>query len=575
MKKLISLISIFLLTFILFGCAGQTEVVTPTPPPVIEPDDPENPDNPDVPVDEEIVYTVTIHRPNIEQPEKPTTNINVIWYNSTEEYKSPIDKETGIATSKGLNLDGEFNVMLDIEEYVYRNNTYTYNPNIYKVNEDTPNIKIQLIRLASYSKSGVNSYGECIIVTSTAVNNGHAYKATITGTAPVYFMLDTTLTGTYYFETLSSTHDDLVNPTVYVAPGSGSYQNWDGAVMYDTGGAFISGRFTKNAKWEYNLGDSGVSDSGGGNVACAFSIYASVKTGSYPVNVYFIPTRAGDYEEPEGLPRTNVYAQNISAGAKIICADREFRISADLNTVTDLSTSIAYTRVSSTSSDGIVIPNKAWHGVFTSSSSQSIFINGNGIYQGRNATGQKYEVKSIETDRAKDVTGTIVHSNESFHLRNTSYGLNVKDGYYHKLDANGNPNGEVLYVDLMNGLEFLSGSSIYAANDEGPGLLVSKGTYVLNYEFLIIGTKFNSYPTDCTNKICYSELCNSDGMYPVTEDLKNFLQDFAIQHSLFFDNVKDANGEFIGTCEANGLISDQYSQWLFACYYYEGYYGNI
>ena len=55
----------------------------------------------------------------------------------------------------------------------------------------------------------------------------------------------------------------------------------------------------------------------------------------------------------------------------------------------------------------------------------------------------------------------------------------------------------------------------------------------------------------------YAELCNSDGVAPVTAELVEFLQGFAITQRYF------ADGE--GWVESN----TEDSQWLFACGYYK------
>jgi hypothetical protein len=55
----------------------------------------------------------------------------------------------------------------------------------------------------------------------------------------------------------------------------------------------------------------------------------------------------------------------------------------------------------------------------------------------------------------------------------------------------------------------------------------------------------------------YSLYVNSDGCYPVTQELKEFLTDFNISQRLF----NDGNGE----AESRGFKSAEGDQWLFAC----------
>ena len=59
----------------------------------------------------------------------------------------------------------------------------------------------------------------------------------------------------------------------------------------------------------------------------------------------------------------------------------------------------------------------------------------------------------------------------------------------------------------------------------------------------------------------YAQKCNADGVVPVTPELKDFLQKFAIQRQYF------ADGE--GHVDRTGVYAYEDSQWLFACGYYE------
>ena len=58
----------------------------------------------------------------------------------------------------------------------------------------------------------------------------------------------------------------------------------------------------------------------------------------------------------------------------------------------------------------------------------------------------------------------------------------------------------------------------------------------------------------------YANYVNADGCYPVTEELKAFLMDYATSQAIFNDGD--------GLAELAGYNSDEESQWLFACGYY-------
>ncbi len=62
----------------------------------------------------------------------------------------------------------------------------------------------------------------------------------------------------------------------------------------------------------------------------------------------------------------------------------------------------------------------------------------------------------------------------------------------------------------------------------------------------------------------YASFCNSDGVYAVTEELKNFLQSYSISQRMFADGN--------GWVEENPTIkvdAEEDDQWLFACGYYK------
>ena len=60
----------------------------------------------------------------------------------------------------------------------------------------------------------------------------------------------------------------------------------------------------------------------------------------------------------------------------------------------------------------------------------------------------------------------------------------------------------------------------------------------------------------------YARYCNSDGVYPVTEELKVLLQGFCTTHRYF----ADGEGTFEGM---TGVYADEDEQWLFACGFYK------
>ena len=72
------------------------------------------------------------------------------------------------------------------------------------------------------------------------------------------------------------------------------------------------------------------------------------------------------------------------------------------------------------------------------------------------------------------------------------------------------------------------------------------------------------FPDLYKNALGYADFVNSDGLVPVTPELKEFFQKFSVNQRLF----NDGNGfaEVYATPQVDALEEDQ---WLFACCYYQ------
>ena len=128
-------------------------------------------------------------------------------------------------------------------------------------------------------------------------------------------------------------------------------------------------------------------------------------------------------------------------------------------------------------------------------------------------------------------------------LTNVFY--NENDGFYH-VD---NENGYVLVAKISEPCPYLDKafSKVNENSGENEGILATTSIIVDN------GTK------DYSNFVReYEKYCNNDGVYPVTNELKTFLE-------YYYLNIKD----WI-ISQSLDVVDDEYG-WLFAC----GYYANI
>lgn len=139
------------------------------------------------------------------------------------------------------------------------------------------------------------------------------------------------------------------------------------------------------------------------------------------------------------------------------------------------------------------------------------------------------------------------------------------DGYYHLETAD----GPIVYAKIASPCRFLdvafpdiemmgskaltlsNGKENFKLMIEGYAKIKSTGFYLTNEEKAIC----EKYP------IGYSEVCNSDGAYPVNAEIKEFLQKYSTQQRFF----ADGNGRI----ENQGYYASEEDQWLFACGYYQ------
>lgn len=113
------------------------------------------------------------------------------------------------------------------------------------------------------------------------------------------------------------------------------------------------------------------------------------------------------------------------------------------------------------------------------------------------------------------------------------------DGYYHYYDALTGTYGDLLYAKISGSNEVLAGG-------------------FTNPQIMLFNVNGYDY-RDFVNT--YVAHCNSDGCYPVNEEIKQLCQNYALRER-YFD---DGNGWAETEAHYN---SDEDSQWMFACGYY-------
>lgn len=443
----------------------------------------------------------------------PTAAINAYWRDDYSIHIAPVNDD-GIARIDGL--DGDYKVTLSNVPH-----GYAYDPNGYTATNDSRNIIIDMYTLNAVNGAGLSLYN-CYHVNGTGV---YAFTATEVGET-AYFEFAPKTNGTYTVESWVDVHDDGINPICTAYFGTSAYKHSPYTVT-DVG---VCGSYTRNFIHTIEIADSNISSSGGGSQTFTFAITAETKSGVYPVTIAFAIKRNGDFDlagsqktivKPQAdLSHFDFDAFNALAGSTVVGAE---------------------TLYPGTTSSYIFDEEnyKLWE----------IDDGGDGVYHVYDPT------KYPDTKGYGPVLFAYITKSCRF-----------LDAAFTEIEAIGNKaltvNGTENYKQFIEGFDAVASAGYYCVsncpchNPSDRNKACAPGC-----------TNCNPYctpcPADMIGKEGYAAWCNADGVVPVTEELKEFLQKFAISQRYFADGA--------GWVETNGKISvDAYedSQWLFACGYY-------
>lgn len=497
----------------------------------------------ETPAGEESLYTVTI----VEDGEVflYTQGVKAKWRSLTDGsvYEAEFNADH-VATSP-VPLDGNYQVTLSgFGDEGSSSEGYTYNTNAYVATSLAPDVSIEAIVLSEY-KSDRNHNGDTQ-QSAFELSDVGVYRVQIDSAEDeVYFLYYPPAGGTYGVRSWVDATADEINPCAKYYVGSQAY--WGPATIYTGGDETVSsGVYTQNFKFDIELTDDMV---GGG---FRFSLSAASRYGSYPVIFDFYLARDGGYEMD-------------SAEVKIILPD---------GYVNKLEDPVGYqTYIDKMSEGGSLADADVGTGTLSMIVSR----------QGSSAGLPNYVFDSELVD------------------------LSVDDGYYHlknEGDEEGHPTGPLVYMylsskqpfDLFNGRSFTNIEYESKPLNMPMGLNEDGKNEVWDYRLCLYGYKKameqpagggdrsggksssaaassrqnafgRPYNYDAyTDLHGYAEYCNSDGMYPVNEQLKEFLTNFIKSQRLYNDRYGMAD-HFL----YNGAYYDAYedSMWLLFCAYYQ------
>lgn len=473
--------------------------------------------------------------------------------------------EDGYAVAEGL--DGNYTVTLKNlpEGYAYNPNPYNEESKTYgyEVTNDSPEITIEIFKIGTTSGAGSTEYNRTV-ATRTGV-----YRVTLTNAGhKVFFEFAPKSSGTYTIESWIPVMDDKINPKVDVYSSSFAAPIYQYTI--DAGGA--AGKYyTKNFKYEVEIADEMISS--GGQVVFVFSVYATARNDRYyPIDVDFAIKYEGGFE----LERTNSEFM-VPQELYNIMADKvaEMKALSQEELLKDYGLGEqSYKNLSKLST------SKLWDGV-----ALNHFLNENPEIRGIALTHlQDHFNKYYKETSGKVWKDPSTPIGSKLVLIGTGYEYNEKTGFYHKFDEKlyendpygyGKGFGPVLYADITSPVRTgILGDPFTSIEYRGnKALTVSNGTenyklFIESYEkansmtLTVLGGEIEC-DVELKHLIGYATIVNSDGAAPVTKELMEFLQKYAVNQLMFMD------GEGWAERAETPYQSTEDYQWLFACGYYE------
>ncbi len=549
MRKTFAKLLLFVLAFatLLTGCAGEyVQGIRPshstghqTVPGSTAPED-ENPFTVRLAYTDPDTGRVQYYIPTAENP------ITVLWSDGFSVHEAKLDAD-GVARMGGL--DGDYRVTLtNLPDGFY------YNPNdeAHLVDNNNRHCTIQLQRVIETIGRGLDPYNP-IKIKQTGVYCIEVKSAE----QKTYFRYSPRKSGTYTVESWMDVVANEINP-VCDYHGANVFYADNVVSTHDDGGPENS--YTKNFVMNVEIADEQLPDNPD-DFGFTFGVYATQKSGKYPIKIYIAVTFNGEFELEH-------------ASGNIMCPQENLQ--ALVNKLSGLDN--AGNPISG--APNLFEPSGSWHWAERPDGTTMVFEGDD--YRMNPATGvyHKYDAKKYASNNGY---GPVLFAKISEPTRFLT-------------DKGGNPIG-------IDRVEYQGNKALTVDNGERNYKMFIEGWSYLNYTDMVVpgmgkgpyfcslycpcrlektctsaqmGLENGTCETGCTKcdigcrklpkeaigALGYSDVCNSDGAFPVTEELKEFLQLMSISQLYFMD------GE--GWVETNsGIFATEDDQWLWACGYYE------
>ena len=517
MKRILCAVMALLMMVAMTGCGEYHQGVAGTRPSQQRPSGP-------VDVNSTEAYTVTLMKDG--QPYSPEIEIYAQWTDGYSYYTAKFD-ENGVAAITGL--DGDYTVTLSAVPM-----DYTYNTNGYKVTSDNRQITIEIYRIYLGEGEGNGLYYPEV----KEMSHYGVYEITIDGPDDVvYCRFLPSEKGIYNIESWADVSEDNINPKMDRYHGTVAFVWYEETI--DEGGAQSATGFCKNFKYTYTIVEEEVGNS------FTFAVRATAKDGKYPITVQVAVERIGD--PPEKYFREMVVPQEVIRYApnfnytddKGIVHSSEFIWAENGGTMFDQRMYKLW-KVE----DG----GDGYYHLYDAEKYASTNGYGPTLYA-KVSSSSRYEVGLNQVEYQGTGNSWLTQKTDASHFKN----------YKHFIEGF-RALAEVRVTDPQSGA---IGSSYcigtcpcHPNNDIGNYTGCQEGCTKCDERCTQVRPELYGAPG-------YANGANSDGCYPVTQELKELLQMFAINRTYFVDGTG-----VIETHETYPMDSDEESQWLFCCGYY-------
>ncbi len=532
MKKIICLLLALCSLCTLVACGSYTEGSTATRDSFIQID----PDDIDPEAQDISSVTMTLNNRPIE--ENPgfyelflDLDIYAQWSNGYTTVIAKFD-EKGVAKATGL--DGDYHVTvlakkqgeeLDTSSaYSQTIGDYTYNINGHITTNDERDIELPMYRILAGDGPGTDWMYPYV----KELSDQGVYKITLESPdQKVICRFAPEFSGIYTIESWASVSEDNINP---------QYDYWYGTVAWAQYGYTINeggaeGTYTKNFKDVRTVAEDEI-----GNVFI-FGIHGTAKDDHYPIDIYVSVLKTGELADR--------YEQ-------IFMIPTDLRYALEPKGVTeDWRPAFLDYWQPQTGGTYLLDDSKCKLWPVEEGGDGFYHVYDPEMYPETNGWGPTLYARITSNTLA----GYSLHMVEWMGSGNKMLSLRSGNVYYRYKQFIEGFKSLASFRDSYGGSNYCVGECPCHKDDPPPVLWACE-------EFCeACDPKCTQCPPELYGAPGYANAVNSDGVYPVTEELKVFLQLFAECHNLFCDGT--------GELEREGLNSNQESMWLWAVGYYE------